>query len=38
MASMQALARSVTDDTALIFGERPRPRVFKESAKKKTAN
>nr|CAB3260983.1 uncharacterized protein LOC100176540 [Phallusia mammillata] len=26
MASMQALARSVTDDTALIFGERPRPR------------
>ncbi|CAK8691462.1 unnamed protein product [Clavelina lepadiformis] len=27
MASMQALARSVTDDTALIFGDRPRPRV-----------
>nr|XP_039257186.1 uncharacterized protein LOC120333873 [Styela clava] len=27
MASMQALARSVTDDSALIFGERPRPRI-----------
>lgn len=27
MASMQALARSVTDDSALIFGERPRPRL-----------
>lgn len=30
MASMQALARSVTDDSALIFGERPRPRLKNE--------
>ncbi|XP_078486991.1 uncharacterized protein LOC100176540 [Ciona intestinalis] len=31
MASMQALARSVTDDSALIFGDRPRPRIHDES-------
>uniref|UniRef100_H2YLT9 Uncharacterized protein n=1 Tax=Ciona savignyi TaxID=51511 RepID=H2YLT9_CIOSA len=34
MASMQALARSVTDDSSLIFGDRPRPRTHAETGMK----